>query len=70
MNSNGLNTFEFHADEDQAAFNTLRAERATTSLFALTNAAGLSLLEPETTARQHLQLALDDEPYKGFKAWW
>jgi Zn-dependent metalloprotease len=59
MKKNGFNNFGFHTYSKDAAKITksLNDERAGFSAFALTDdSGGLSKLDPETAARQHLQL--------------
>ena len=68
MADNGLETFEFHADDDRPALNALRAERSTSPSFAMEPAISLASLDPETAARQHLNLALGSASMPGLTA--
>lgn len=60
MKNNGLSTFTIHAADpgDQPALSALRDERPGFPAFAGIAADSLTSTDPETAARQHLQLAL------------
>jgi Zn-dependent metalloprotease len=71
MSENGLSAFGFHRGEDEAssqAVRALRAERHSFRAFATTEEIGLSNLDPETAARQHLRQALASEALPRFTA--
>jgi Zn-dependent metalloprotease len=70
MSKNGLRTFSLHAgnESDSPVTDSLRAERGSLHAFATTNAIGLSEIDPETAARQHLRQALESRTLPQFTA--
>jgi Zn-dependent metalloprotease len=70
MSENGLRAFALHTNEvaSSQAVRALRAERHSFRAFATTEKIGLSNLDPETAARQHLQQALASEALPQFTA--
>src|SRR5262249_15536498 len=67
---NGLKTFTMHAFDEKTApmVGKLSEERASSPAFSLTEARGVSRIDPETIAKRYLQGALDSTSVRSLTA--